>query len=188
MKIGRIILGTTLLGVLTWAGGVSAQNQNDRDDRYGYNQGTSVATSQFLEAAAEGGMVEVRLGMIARNRASDPAVRDFADQMVQDHSQANQELRDLAQDKGWPLPSTLDADHRMMIRRMRMLGGDDFDRGYMRAMVRDHQQDVALFRAYAQNGDDPDLRAWARQTLPTLHHQRELAMQTAGTLNAGYRR
>ena len=188
MKIGRIILGTALLGVLTGAGGVSAQNQNDRYDRYGYNQGTSVATSEFLEQAAEGNMAEFRMSMIARNRASDPAVRDFADQMVQDHSQAHQELRDLAQDKGWPLPNRIDAEHRMMIRRLRMRSGDDFDRMYMRMMVRDHQGDVAVFRQYVQSGDDPDLRAWARQMMPMLYHHRELAMQTFGTLNAGYGR
>ena len=185
MKIGRIILGATLIGVSAWAMTAAAQDQNGR---YGYNGGTSVSTSEFLEQAALGSMTEVRLGMIARYRASDPAVRDFADQMVQDHAQANQELRDLAQDKGWPLPGTLDAEHRMTIRQLRMRDGDVFDRMYMREMVRDHRSTVALFREYARDGDDPDLRAWARHMLPTLYRHHELAMQTASTMNAGYRR
>jgi putative membrane protein len=188
MKIGRIILGTALLSVLAWAGSAVAQDQNGRYYNEGNAPPISPSTSEFLQQAAIGNMAEVRMGMIARNRASDPAVRDFGDQMVQDHSQAIDQLRDMARDKGWPLPGTLDTEHRMAIQRLRSRSGDDFDRLYMRMMVRDHQEDVAMFRDYARNGDDPDLRAWARETLPTLYRHRQLAWQTSSTMNAGWRR
>jgi putative membrane protein len=134
---------------------------------------------QFARQLAQGGLAEVSLGQIAQDRAYHPRVRRFADHMVSDHSRANDELMDLAQRKGWRLPSQPDPNHRALERRVSRLRGAAFDRAYMRAMVSDHDQTVAMVRTYSRHGRDPDLRAFARRTLPTLMEHQRMARNTA---------
>mgnify|MGYP003694250799 CR=1 FL=1 len=95
--------------------------------------------------------------------------------MVQDHSQANRRLNRLAWQKGLSLPTDMDFSHRIALGNLRHRRGESFDRAYMRQMVDDHQSTLAMFRTYARNGADPDLRAWAQQTLPALEHHRSMA-------------
>ena len=200
MRLARAVLGVALVGCVVCANSASAQDygrsgrdyggESGRDYGRGYDRdrdyGGSVSTAEFVQQAAQGGMAEVSLGILARRRASDQDVRDFADQMVQDHLQANRELDRLAARKGFSVPNRLDMQHRMTLARLRRWTGDTFDRQYMREMVRDHMRTVALFREYARDGGDPDLRAWANRTLPTLLEHRRMADETAGTVNAGY--
>jgi putative membrane protein len=54
------------------------------------------------------------------------------------------------------------------MQKLKGLKGADFDAEYIRIMVADHEKAVALFQAQSQNGSDPDLKAWATQTLPKL--------------------
>ena len=160
---------------------------NGRYDRYNrydrYDDGNAVSTSTFLREAAMGGRAEVSMAILARRRAQDPDVRDFADQMVQDHSVANRQLERLAARRGWSLPSYMDQTHQLAMNRLRQRTGRAFDRQYMREMVRDHQTTLQMFRGYARNGADAELRAWANQTLPTLMEHRRMASET---MNAGY--
>src|SRR5512132_3270594 len=59
----------------------------------------------FVKKAAEGGMAEVDLGNVAKQNGSNDAVKQFGDRMVTDHGKANDELKSLAQQKSWTLPS-----------------------------------------------------------------------------------
>jgi len=192
MKIARIIMGAAVMCAIVTAASVGAQDRYGRDhynrwsDRYNDNTYGSVSTDEFVQRAAQGGMAEVAMSNLARGRASDPDVRDFASQMVQDHSQANRQLHQIAWRKGVSVPNDMDFSHRIALRNMRNRRGDSFDRAYMRQMVEDHQNTLAMFRAYARNGDDPDLRAYAQQTLPALEHHRAMARETQDAVMAGY--
>lgn len=127
------------------------------------------ADGHFMVQAADGGLTEVQLGRLAMQRAADPAVRDFGRRMVTDHGNANAQLQRLAGQEGVALPTEPSVQHRALYDRLARLAGPDFDRSYMRNMVDDHTQDVADFEREAQQGQDPAVRAWAAQTLPTLH-------------------
>ena len=72
------------------------------------------------------------------------------------------------------LPAELDADHQKMLDDLRNLDGKQFDDAYDKDQLEGHEQAVNLFRQYARNGDNKDLRRWAAQTLP--HLQQHLAM------------
>ncbi len=146
------ILAATALVVVLHAGPVRAQNPD----------------ASFAVEAGGGGLAEVELGRLATQRASDPAVRDFGQRMVTDHGNGNAELMALARQKGIALPAEPPAHHRAMRDRLSGLAGPEFDRAYMRAMVDDHVKDVAAFEREAAQGRDPDLKAWAAKTLPTL--------------------
>lgn len=88
--------------------------------------------------------------------------------MVRDHSKANEELKALAQKKNWVLPDALDDDHNNKINDMKKKQGAEFDKDYMKDMVDDHEKDVDKFKRFAENGQDPDLKAFAAKTLPVL--------------------
>ena len=137
-----------------------------------------MAGSDFLTKAAAGGMAEVKLGQLATEKASNPDVKAFGQQMVDDHGKANSELKDLASKKGVTLPSDIDAKHQATYDRLSKLSGAEFDRAYMQDMVADHREDVSEFRRESKNNSDSDVKAWAAKTLPTLEHHLQMAEST----------
>ena len=130
---------------------------------------------KFVEEAAKGGMAEVELAKIAQERASSPEVKQFAQRMEQDHSKANEQLRMLAQSKGVTMPAGPKLKDNHEASKLSKLQGQDFDRAYMDYMVKDHEKDVKEFNKMAQNAKDPDVKAFAQQTAPTLEEHLQMA-------------
>ena len=131
----------------------------------------------FLSKAAQGGELEVKAGKLASQRASAPAVRSFGERMVTDHSAANDQLRALAASKQMPLPSDLTPEQQKLLGKLESLNGTEFDQSYAAMMVRDHTKDVGEFKHEAHAAKDPDVKAFATQTLPTLQHHLTMARQ-----------
>jgi putative membrane protein len=121
----------------------------------------------FLKKAADGGMLEVKLGEHAARNAASADVRAFGQRMVDDHSKANRELADLAKKEGVDVPTTLSTDHQKMAEKLLSMAGSEFDKSYMHMMVEDHEKDVAAFKAEAKEGKT-EVDRWAAQTVPTL--------------------
>jgi putative membrane protein len=137
------------------------------------------ADSMFVRKAAEGGMAEVKLGQLAKDRGSNKAVKDFGDRMARDHSNPNDELKDVASKKGIALRDSMNASNKALYDRLSHLSGDAFDKAYMRAMIEDHQEDVSEFRQESQSAKDPDVRQFASKTLPTLEEHLRIAQNTS---------
>ena len=129
----------------------------------------------FAEKAAAGGAAEVEGGKVAEQRASSDKVKQFGARMVQDHGKANEELKQIAGGKGLQLPSAPDAHHQQEMARLQKLSGAEFDRAYMDHMVKDHKKDIAEFRKQASSGKDPEIKAFAAKTLPTLEEHLKMA-------------
>jgi putative membrane protein len=150
--------------------------------------GTSaVAASDltFAKEAAIGGMAEVELGTLAKEKASSPDVKQFADRMVTDHSKANDELKQWAQQKNATLPTDVDAKHKATKDRLSKLSGEEFDKAYMHEMVSDHVKDVNEFKKESTAAKDADLKAWAGKTLPTLEEHLKSAREDNAKVNGG---
>jgi putative membrane protein len=139
----------------------------------------------FAQEAAIGGMAEVELGNLAKEKAASTDVKQFGERMVTDHSKANDELKQWAQQKNVTLPAELDAKHKALRDRLAKLSGAAFDKAYMREMVSDHQHDVAAFKKESTSGKDADLKAWAGKTLPTLQEHMKMAHDTASKIGVG---
>lgn len=125
-------------------------------------------TRQFMEKAATSGILEVKLGQMAQEKASSSEVKDFGEHMVAGHSQANDKLKSLAQEKGVTLPDSLTAKQQSDVDKLSKLSGQEFDQEYMKMMVKDHKKDVQTFEKAAKNLSDPAVQDFASQTLPTL--------------------
>src|SRR5262245_58656000 len=139
----------------------------------------SSADSEFVKDAAQGGLMEVQLGKLAQDKASDEKVKEFGKRMEQDHGKANAELNKIASDKGIKLSADLDKKHKSKIDKLAKLSGAEFDRRFMQDMVSDHKEDIKKFQREADRGKDSAVKQFSTQALPTLKEHLQLAENTS---------
>jgi len=135
--------------------------------------GASSADAAFAREAAIGGMSEVELGQLAVQKASDPRVKRFGQQMVDDHTKANDALKAAAAQEGITLPTSIDKKHEELRARLDKLSGPQFDEAYKKEMLRDHKEDVAAFEKHAKDASTP-VQKFAADTLPTLENHLQM--------------
>jgi len=157
------------IALVAAAAGVFAFGQTSSTPAQDTNAGgLSKADREFVTKAAKGGLAEVKLGQLAKERASTPEVKNFAALMVEDHGKANETLKGIAQSKNITLTDSLDPKDQALHDKLAALNGIEFDRAYMNAMSKDHRKDVSQFRKESKSGQDPDIKNFAASTLPTL--------------------
>ncbi len=157
----------------------NAMNSNSMSSIGGANP-TDV--NGFMTRAAEGGMAEVETGKLAAAKAQNAEVKQFGQQMIADHTRANNELKALAGKKNVTLPTDLDPMHKTMAQTLSGLSGAEFDKEYMRSQIADHERTIALFQAQADNGADAEAKAFAAKTLPNLKMHLEMARKISDKL------
>ncbi len=135
----------------------------------------SSADRAFADKAAAAGMAEIQAAQLAQQRATSPQIKAFASRMIADHTQANDQLQQIAQQENINLPPQPSAQDAADTQRLSSLSGTAFDQAYAQAQVRDHQQAVALFRQEKSSGHDPALKTYAQKTLPILRQHLQLA-------------
>jgi putative membrane protein len=141
----------------------------------------SAADKAFIHQAGIGGTHELQLSQLVDRRSNDPEVRRFARRMLDDHSRASAELKAILAHKNITAPdNVMDPEHTRVWSELQQLGGSAFDALYMATMVKDHEQAVALFKAEAQGGGDPDVKAFAARQLPAIEQHLAEARQIAG--------
>ena len=136
------------------------------------------ADRKFIETAAEGGMAEVQLGQLAAQKGQSDQVKQFGQKMVDDHTKANDQLKQIASTKGVTLPTDLKSADKREMDRLSKLSGAEFDREYMKHMVSDHKKDVSDFQKEAKSGKDAEVKSFASQTVPVLQQHLQLAQST----------
>lgn len=125
-------------------------------------------TTSFPNAAASSNMFELMSSQEVQSRGVNPEVRKFAEQMITDHTQTANELKRIAASNGIPLPEAMSPRHQRMLEQLRNAKGKNFDEAYMDAQVLAHREAVTLFERASKNEVNPDLKAFAAKTLPTL--------------------
>ncbi len=136
-----------------------------------------------MNDAGPGGVAEVELGRLAVERAKSGEVRQFAQQMIEDHSKAGEKLKKLATQKNVKLSPELLPQAKQTKEMLTKLSGSDFDGGYVKAMVEMHVKDVTAFEAVAKNAVDADVKAFAAETVPTLKHHLQMIREMAEKMN-----
>jgi putative membrane protein len=139
---------------------------------------------EFVEKAAKGGMMEVQLGKYAEENAKSEDVKKFGSRMAEDHGKANDELKQLAGKKGIKVPDNMGSKHQATMDRLKKVSGAEFDKAYMKEMVKDHTKDVSEFRKAGKNLPDKDLREWANKTLPVLEEHLQQAKEISAKVGA----
>ena len=149
--------GTAVVVVALSLAGAPVFGQEGRDKPAGEKATPprSVESPQAARADAQGfiqdmtiaGLTEVQLGKIATERAASADVKAFGQMMVKDHSQAGDELKQVASQLKIQPPTQLDQKHKDLVDKLSKLQGAEFDREYINAMVQGHQEVLGKVRA-----------------------------------------
>jgi putative membrane protein len=137
------------------------------------------SAQDFVNKVAISDMLEIQSSQLALSKQPDKDTKPFAQRMVTDHQKTSKELKSLV-DGGKvkaTLPSALDSEHQKMLDDLKAKSGKDFDQSYDQIQVKAHQDAVALFEAYAKDGDNADLKKWAAATLPHLKQHLKMAQK-----------
>jgi putative membrane protein len=143
----------------------------------------SAADQKFINEAAIGGQFEVEAGKIAEGSAN-PQIKEFGARMVKDHGAAGAKLKQLTTAQGVRVPQELDAKHAQIRDHLTSLKGAEFDREYIREMVKDHDEDAQVFANAAKTLNDPQLKRFAAETLPVIQAHDKMAHDIAASMMA----
>lgn len=129
----------------------------------------------FAMNAAAGNMLETRLGDLAVQQGQSQAVTDFGQRMIQDHGAANKQLVGILEAYQVTPPADLPQEHQAKVDELSGLQGQEFDQAYAVMMVEEHQKDIEAYQQQIEQGQNPELQAYAQQTLPILQEHLQMA-------------
>ena len=185
-----ITMSVMAVAVYAIQGCHSGSNANQNADSISKTKDTAATASttavdssdaKFAKNAAGGGMAEIQLSKLAEQKSTNTKIKDFAAMMVTDHSKAGDSLAVIAKNKNITLPTALDPDHQKKYDDLSKMSGADFDKGYVKIMVDDHQGALKLMQDEATNGKDADLKAFAGKTATTVR----MHLDAINKINAG---
>lgn len=170
-----VIAALLVLPLLAEAASPRAADPSTASATTGKSRRAASMDDKFVKAAARGGMAEVAFGELAQAKASSAEVRDFGRRMTEDHSRANERLKALATQNKVRSPTGLDAKLSAAREKLQNASGPAFDRIYINGQVRDHKKMVALLEKEVSEGKNPDIKAFAADTLPSVRTHLQLA-------------
>lgn len=143
------------------------------------------ADRQMMVDLAQGNLGEIAVAKMALVKSKNEETRKFAQQMIDDHTAAQQDVQKLASSKGVTLPTEPDKAHKTMADKMNAMAANTFDKQYRsHAGVDDHKHTVALLQKIQKNSEDADLKALAAKMLPTVQQHLKMGQQLAANQKA----
>jgi putative membrane protein len=129
----------------------------------------------YVQEAAQAGMAEVELAKLALEKSKNSDVRQYAKQMIADHTPLNEQLIELAQQKGITLPTTASPKYQALKAQLSELSGSNFDQAYINeAGINGHMENLVIHTRQIQLGQDRDLQAFAAKTIPVIERHLQL--------------
>jgi putative membrane protein len=153
----------------------SPANAKENNATMTQQESISNTDKQCVNSALQDGMLEVAVSKEAAERSTNKDVQSFAKQMIQAHSKANDQLRQIAQKGGLQTPVTMGTKNDSEMQKLSKFNGSKFDDAYMRFAIKTHEKAINMFTKEAKEGTDQDLKTFASQTLPTLQHHLSMA-------------
>ena len=114
---------------------------------------------KFIASAAQSDQNEIALSKVAQQKATNPAVKSFADKMIDEHMKMTATMKPYAESWGVTPPDGPDADHQKELDKLNGLSGADFDKEYIDQMVTDHSKALSAFTSEAKDTKDAKFRA-----------------------------
>jgi len=149
----------------------------------GISDQQSMMDQAFVRKALEGGNTEVQLGQLAQQKAQSDDVKQFAQRMVQDHTQLGDQMKPLAQQLGVNEPKGPSKKDKELMAKLQGLSGQQFDDAYIKAMLKDHKQDLKEFKDVAETTQNPNVKQAAQQGAGMISQHLQLIQQIAQSHN-----
>ena len=167
--------GTAGIALAQTQVGTTQGGSRQTTDTTAKSEAISAHDKQFMRKAAQSNMAEVAEGRIAADKSQNPAVKAFAARMIEDHSQANDKLLQIAQELKVKLPAEPNQAQQKHLNKLRKLSAAQFDKTYDPMQVKDHQKTVHEFEQESKQVQNPALKSWVEATLPVLKEHLKLA-------------
>jgi putative membrane protein len=134
----------------------------------------------FIKDAAQANMAEIQLAQLAQQKASDPQVKQLAQTIEQDHTQAQSKLEQVAQSNNVSMPTAVPQKDQNEQQKLSSMSGKQFDHAYTQMMIRDHKTDIKKFKTAEKMASDTGVCEYASSTLPDLQKHLNMAEKAAG--------
>src|SRR5690348_8296521 len=131
----------------------------------------------FVSKAAKSDQAEISLSKLALERSSNPQIKQFAQEMVTDHSKSTSLLKPIAAKHNVPLPAGPGPAPEAKYKMLEKKSGAAFDKAYMQVMVMDHENVLQAFQSEAGTVKDPKLKEFISTVQPIVAHHLEMARQ-----------
>lgn len=207
--ISKRVLGAAALGLVLSASAVYAQDSTHNNAAQPKRSSTdlsstsgSVATGKMSSAdkiaasdkklmqdLAHANQAEIAIAGLAKGKSNDDQVKNYAQMLIDDHTDAGKKLQDLAQKKNVSLPDRPDSRQQAEKKKLESLSGDKFDREFLQtAGVRDHRQTHDLLVRIQKQAKDKDFIHFASNLIPVIDGHLDKALKLSGSnaaVNAG---
>jgi putative membrane protein len=139
----------------------------------------SMMDKAFVTKALEGGMAEVELGQLALQKSQNDDVKKFAQKMVDDHTQMGDQMKTVAVKADAKVPNGPSKKDKALLAKLQALSGPDFDKAYVKQMLKDHKQDEKDFKEEAQMATLPDVKDAATKGYQIISMHLQMIQQIA---------
>ena len=171
-RLASILTSITASAILLAATSIAVAQSNASDD-----------DKKFVEAALKGGMAEVDLGNLAVKRGASADVKHFGQMMVTDHTRLGDKMKTVAGEVGVTPPSMTTPSDIALKAKLELLSGDTFDKAYISAMVKDHEEDLTDFKKEAAGATSPEVKKAAREGEMVVSHHLAMIRKIAQAHN-----
>ncbi|MFB9907717.1 DUF4142 domain-containing protein [Allokutzneria oryzae] len=125
----------------------------------------------FLMQAHQGNRFEISAGLLAMHKARCSTVRRLGAEFARDHRKMDAKLRLVSTRERVALPGTMTRAQQVLLRQLAKRSGTAFDRSWLRAQVKAHEQVLALIHQQVRHGYSHEVKQLARGAAPiVLHH------------------
>jgi putative membrane protein len=141
-----------------------------------------MSPEQFVHKAYGGNMAEIQMAELAKKKASNKDVKDFAEMMIKDHMKANSELKSIASQKSFKLPDSAPMEMKAKMKELEGKTGSSFDTHYMNMMVKEHQKDLEWYQKSAKEINDNEVKNYISNTTMIIQGHLEKAEKISKSL------
>lgn len=161
-----------LLGMGTLASCSSNNSEDSKEIAEDKNEekfsGSKEDDAEYLVAAAEINLEEIKLGQLAQTKSTTPEVIALGKMMEKEHTKALEDLKSLANRKQISIPTTITEDGQDAYDKLADKSGKDFDEKYCDMMVNGHEKAIRKIENASDKSDDVDIKMWANTLLVSL--------------------
>ena len=136
---------------------------------------------QFLADAAQINLEEIKLGQLAQQNSMMPNVKEMGKMMETEHTKCLNDLKTLAEKKSITIPTSISKEGEEAYEKLINISGAEFDKKYCDMMVDGHKNAISKFEKATTDTNDPDIRTWVTETLPTLRKHLDHALNCQKT-------
>lgn len=134
-------------------------------------------TSSCLKEAAQMNSAVIKFGELGSQKAQNPELKRFSEQIERDHKRAQEILETIAKSHNVELPTTLSEKCQQDLNKLQALSGSEFDKEFAKDAIQGHAMGIAKLEQASTQVKDPDVAQYAKERLAQLKRHQERARE-----------